>query len=271
MTRPLVPVASDVAARLAGAPLLVLLDVDGTLAPIAPRPEEAAVPPSARHAVAALAALPDVHVAFVSGRAAADVARLTGVAATWIIGNHGYEIRRPNGRAMPHHGARDEREAIAAAAREVAAATAAMPGVIIENKDWTVSVHFRLADPELVPRLRALVEGAAAAHHVRVLEGKKVLEIRPLAPVHKGTAVLELVRDVLAGRPGAAVLYMGDDTTDEDAFASLRAAVPGAVTVRVTHGDAARTAAEFTVRDPDAVVSFLDWLAQRRGGSPPAP
>ena len=264
MTRPLLPVAPDVGARLSGTPLLVMLDVDGTLAPIAERPEEAAVPPGTRRVVAALAALPGVNVAFVSGRAASDVMRLTDVRGAWVIGNHGFEIVPPGADAGSIAPLGEQRE-VAAATRELGAATAGMAGVIVEDKRYTSSVHFRLADPAIVDALRTIVARVANRHGLRVVEGKKVLEVRPHTDVHKGTAAVGLARAVLGARPGGAAVYFGDDTTDEDAFASLRAEVPVAVTARVSDTDDARTSAEFVVRDTDEVRRFLEWLERQRG------
>jgi len=83
--------------RLDGSPLVLLLDVDGTLAPIAPRPEDAEVPAATRRVLEALVARPGVHVVVVSGRSAADARRLVGVPGTWTIGNHGIETIVPDG------------------------------------------------------------------------------------------------------------------------------------------------------------------------------
>lgn len=264
MTRALLPVAADVAARLAGTPLVSMLDVDGTLAPIAPRPDDAAVPADTKRLLAALATHPGVTVAFVSGRAAADVERLAGVRGAWIVGNHGFEIVRPDGTPMTDASSGTARDAIAAALHAISETVQSMPGVIIEDKHWTASVHFRLAAQSVAPVLREIVQRAADGRGLRVMEGKKVLEIRPNRDVNKGTAALQLAREILGQRPGS-VLYVGDDATDEDAFASLRAQMPAAVTARVTHHDAARTAAEFELDDTSAVAELLRWLAAERG------
>ncbi|HKV49821.1 MAG TPA: trehalose-phosphatase [Gemmatimonadaceae bacterium] len=268
MTRPLLPVTADVATRLAGAPLLLMLDVDGTLAPIAPRPEDAAVPPDTRRVVEQLAAHPRVTVAFVSGRAASDVARLTGVPGAWVVGNHGFEIVRPDGLALDPGPLGGTRDAVAGALREIAQVVSATPGALVEDKRWTASVHFRLADAKATPALRAAIDGAAARHGLRVMEGKKVFEIRPNEDVNKGTVALRLTRELANGGNGA-VVYLGDDATDEDAFASLRASAPAAITARVTNDDGARTAAEFSLEDTNAVTRFLSWLAAERGVSAP--
>jgi trehalose-phosphatase len=276
----LLPVGDRVAARLAGRPLAVLLDVDGTLAPIAPRPEEAAVPAETRRVVAALATLPDVRVALVSGRAAADARRMVGVANVWVIGNHGFEVVSPDGGELPQPELEPWRSAIARAARRIAPLVAPVPGVLLEDKGWTLSVHYRLADPKVVPRLVESVERVAEPLGLRVMRGKMVVEVRPDVRVDKGTAVLRLVtelgavgrregviagddHDVAMSDGSGSAVFVGDDRTDEDAFRALRSRSSRAVTVRVTHGEEMTTAAEFSVEDPAAVRSFLEWLLER--------
>ncbi|HEU4584146.1 MAG TPA: trehalose-phosphatase [Gemmatimonadaceae bacterium] len=282
MSEALLPVSDRVAARLAGRPLAVLLDVDGTLAPIASRPEEAGVPAETRRVVAALAALPDVRVALVSGRTAADARRMVGVANVWVVGNHGFEVFSPDGGEVPQPELEPWRSAIARAARRIAPLVAPVPGVLLEDKGWTLSVHYRLADPQVVPRLVESVERVAQPLGLRVVRGKMVVEVRPDVRVDKGTAVLRLVtelgvvarresvvaeddHDVAASDGSGSAVYMGDDRTDEDAFRALRARSARVVTVRVTHGDEMATAAEFSVEDPSAVRSFLEWLLERAG------
>lgn len=253
---------SEVRERLNGSPLVLMLDVDGTLAPIAARPEEATVPPETRRAVAALAARsPEVRVALVSGRAASDARRLVGVANLWVVGNHGAETVGPDGETTVDPRVLPFRAAVGAAARQLAGAAAPVPGVLVENKVWSLSVHWRLADPGIVPRLRALVDDVARRHGLAVREGKAVYELRPPVPVHKGTAVLALAQSLGALAPGASLFYVGDDQTDEDAFRLLRAQVRNAVTAHVGQG---RTAAEFSLPDPGAVRELLVSLLARR-------
>nr|MBA3891979.1 trehalose-phosphatase [Gemmatimonadaceae bacterium] len=83
--------------RLDASPLIVLLDVDGTLSPIAPTPGAAFVPAATRMSVERLAAAPGVHVSLVSGRAAADARQLVGATGVWAVGNHGFERIAPDG------------------------------------------------------------------------------------------------------------------------------------------------------------------------------
>jgi trehalose 6-phosphate phosphatase len=241
--------------RFAAATVVLMLDVDGTLAPIAPRPELAAVAPETRRLLAALAARETVRVALVSGRGAADARRIVGVSNLWVIGNHGAEVVGPDGEHDVNALIAPYEPTVARAARRLGELVAPVPGVILEDKTWTLSVHYRLADRAVVPRLRGAVEAVAAQVGLRVIEGKEVFEVRPPVHVNKGTAVLALARRLSVPADRTGYLFAGDDTTDEDAFRLLRAQLPPALTVKV--GPPNATAAEFAVRDPAAVHELL--------------
>ncbi len=265
MTRPALPITPDVSSRLSGEPLLLLLDVDGTLSPIAPRPDYAVVPPATQAVLRALVALPHVHVASISGRAADDARRLVGVDGTWTIGNHGFEIAPPNAPAT----ARDDVTAYAPRIGEAARRTRELAredgGIIVEDKRWTLSVHYRLAHPRIVPELTSQVEAIATELGLRVMRGKEVLELRPPIDIDKGSAALDLARELGALDESGSVLCAGDDRTDEDAFRALRREKPAAVTVRVAHEAGEReTAAEFALPDTDAMRELLEHVLELR-------
>src|SRR5687768_11691276 len=116
VTSALLPLSSNTRARLAGTPLVVMLDVDGTLAPIVEMFDQATVPPETQRAVAKLVAEPGVHVALVSGRSAAVARRMVGVENLWVAGNHGFEIEGPNGEDFADPGVFKFRDTIATAA-----------------------------------------------------------------------------------------------------------------------------------------------------------
>jgi len=250
------------AGRLAGRPLVLLLDVDGTLAPIVAHPVLAQVPDATRRTIASLVTRPGVTVILVSGRAAHDARRVVGVERVWTVGNHGAELIDPNGDTTVDPEVSRYAEAMARTAQTLEPLVAAITGVILENKTWTLSVHYRAADERVVPRLRGVVEGVAAQYGLLVTEGKKVLEIRPPVAVDKGTAIARLVRDLGGLSADASVLFAGDDVTDEDAFRFLRENYPFAVTVHI--GDRADTAAEFTFHDTDRLRALLERLARGR-------
>ena len=264
--RPLLPLDPDTRTRLAGAPLVVMLDVDGTLAPIVSRPEDAAVPPETRAAVAVLAARDDTVVALVSGRAAGDARRIVAVSNVWVIGNHGAEVVAPTGEETVDPQVAPYESAMANARRTLAALLAPVHGALVEDKRWTLSVHYRQVDPQIVPRVQTTVAHVAREHGLRIHEGKMVHEVRPPVRVDKGTAVFALATRLGALAPAASLLFVGDDRTDEDAFRVLRHRAPHAVTVRVLDDSAADTVAEFTVPGPPAVRQLLDELGRLERG-----
>jgi trehalose-phosphatase len=258
------------ARRLCGRPLVLLLDVDGTLSPIAPRPEYAAVPDETRDVLRELARLPFAHVVLVSGRAADDARRLVGVDGLWIIGNHGFEIARPNVPPSPDDRVRPFVNVMADAVRRARELARADQGVVVEDKRWTVSIHYRLAHPGGVPQLAANVEQLARELGLRMTRGKEVFELRPPVDVDKGTASVALADELGALRRDASLLCAGDDRTDEDAFRALRAAQPGCVTVRVgAESSGLESLAEFRVDDTNEMRELLETvLALQRHGTP---
>jgi trehalose 6-phosphate phosphatase len=197
-----VPEAADLLAPLAREPgrSAIVLDVDGTLAPIVARPELAEVPEATRAELRRLVAR-YLLVACVSGRAGEDAERLVGVPGVTVVGNHGLELDpRAQGYAARMARFRD---------------TVALP---VEDKGLSLSYHYREAADEAAARA-ALEEVAerARAEGLDARWGRKVLEIRPPVAADKGTAVR-----ILLERAGAGLgLYAGDDTTDLDAFAGL--------------------------------------------------
>lgn len=269
MATPALPITPALARRLCGRPLVLLLDVDGTLSPIAPRPEYAIVPPETQALLREFTALPYANVVVVTGRGAEDARRLVGVEGVWIVGNHGLEIARPNQPAEPDDLVQPFAPSIAAAAERCREIARSDPGIIVEDKRWTLSVHYRLAHPRIVPELTAQVEAIAAELHLRMTRGKEVLELRPPVDIDKGTAAENLASTLGALRHGASLLCAGDDRTDEDAFRALRAAQPACVTVRVgLDGVQLDTIAEFCVSDTDEMRELLGAvLSLQRDGT----
>jgi trehalose 6-phosphate phosphatase len=245
---PLAPLRADPGA---GA---VLLDVDGTLAPIAPHPDRSAVPAAT---LATLARLADrcALVACVSGRAARDAARLVPVPGIVVAGNHGLELLE-DGAARWADGVERWLPAVRAAA-DALGPVALAAGGWVEDKGATLTVHVREApDPD---RARALLEERGvpviAAQGLAWRWGRMALEARPPVDVDKGTCV----RDLVASRPAVACsLYAGDDLTDLDA---LRAVDIG-IAVRSDETPAAvLDAATLVVEGPAALADLLAGLA----------
>jgi trehalose-phosphatase len=239
-----------------GVPLAVLLDYDGTLVAIRPRPDLARLTPERRDELRGLGRR--ALVAVVSGRPLAEIRRMVGLPRLVYLGNHGLEIRA-HGRTWVHPEAARRAELIAKTVEAVRAGTKGLAGVIVEDKGLTATVHFRLAARRHLALIRAVVtdEVGRSRGGLIVCRGKKVLEIRPHVPWDKGQGVLEVLRRAGGRRPPFPV-YIGDDRTDEDAFRSLRAK---GLTIRVGRGG--RTLARWRLSGVDAVWAFLAALRSR--------
>ncbi|MEA2346582.1 MAG: trehalose 6-phosphate phosphatase [Thermoleophilaceae bacterium] len=219
-------VASPTAETPAGvlAPLIddparaaVLFDIDGTIAPIVDKAEDAYVPPSTSSLLGQLARRYAL-VACVSGRSAAEARRMVGVGSILYVGMHGAERLGP-GATQPQ--LRTELEPWTAKVREFTESVTdgfRLLGIRIEDKGPIVALHWRRAPDEAAARRRLddVAETAVAAG-LNTHWGRKVLEIRPPVEISKRLAVRDLVLE--AGASGA--LFAGDDTTDLDAFDAL--------------------------------------------------
>ena len=184
---------------------------------------------------------------------------MVGVANVWAIGNHGAEIVAPSGEETIDPQVAPYQVPMAQVRNALTALLEPVAGVLVEDKHWTLSIHYRQADPHVLPRLQSTVERVATEAGLKVHAGKMVFEVRPPVRVDKGTAVFALARRLGALADGATLLYVGDDRTDEDAFRMLRHRAPGALTIRVAE-EAAETVAELVVPDPPAVRHLLESL-----------
>jgi len=240
--------------------LVLLLDFDGTLAPIVERPELAAMPDETRRALDRLLARPGVEAAIVSGRGLADARERAGIPGIAYAGNHGMEIRGP-GIDRVHPEAAAARPVLERAAAGLRAALDGIPGAWVEDKQLTLSVHHRQTPPGRVPEVHETVRRVAGGlEGVHLTEGKQVLEVRPNVDWNKGKAVLFLLEQM---RPpaGAAILYFGDDRTDEDAFRALAGHSSSAEGVLVVEHPPEHTAATSFVHTPAEVGEVFAALA----------
>ena len=197
----------------------ILCDIDGTLAPIVARPDDAAVPRRAREALDALAGRYEL-VACVSGRRAAEARRIVGLESLSYFGNHGLERLAPGAREPQLDPAtRPRAERVRRFAHEHSTAELERLGVRFEDKDAIRAFHFRGApDEEAARRALERIAEAATGQGLHPHWGRKVLEIRPTGEIDKGTAVAAAV----AERGIVLALFGGDDATDLDAFRRLR-------------------------------------------------
>jgi trehalose 6-phosphate phosphatase len=254
---------------LAARPCGLFCDIDGTLSAIAPTPEAAALLPGVAELLDQLRTRLAL-VALVSGRAAADARRMAGLAGVIYIGNHGLErIEEDAAEVQVFPEAEPYVEAVNDTLDDLDATLAArFPGVRIERKGVTGSIHVRNApDPDAAEdAVSRAITTIAVPKGLRVTRGRRILEVRPPVAVDKGVAVAALIRE--RGLRGA--LYLGDDTTDLDAFRALRQLTDeGAclgVSVAVLSPEAPpelAATADITLPDIASVPPLLRWLLAR--------
>lgn len=261
--------ATFVAQRSAGHPVLVASDFDGVLAPLLDDPSASAPTAAAAAALERLAALPqaDVRLALVSGRDLATLAQLSGApVGTSLVGSHGAEqghvvaasadaetsgvegtssVERHPFALTP-----DERATLDGVRAGLEAVAAEAEGAWVEDKPSAAVLHTRRAEPGAAERAGDAARAVGARYGAHTMTGKDVVEIAVL-DTSKGLALTRL-RDELGA---AAVLYMGDDVTDERAFEVL---APTDVTVKVGAGE---TAARFRVASVDEAAQVLATVA----------
>ncbi|MCB0115139.1 MAG: trehalose-phosphatase [Caldilineaceae bacterium] len=250
------------ARRLAGRTPALFLDYDGTLTPIVDRPEDAVIAPSMRQAVADLAQRCPVCV--VSGRDRRTVQRLMGINDLIVAGSHGFDIWSPDDGHIEHAVGEEFGELMASVKQHVSAALADVDGAIVEPKAASVAVHYRLASAEGRRRIAAVVEDVLARHpnQLKQTPGKMVYEIQPQIDWDKGKAVHYLLDALDLNLEEIVPLYLGDDTTDEDAFQALSGHGIGIFVGALDDPEiAGRTsAADFILYNVDEVERFLREL-----------
>lgn len=241
--------------RLASTPrLLVALDFDGTVSPFVDDPYAARVIPEAAASIARLAALPRTWVAFVSGRPLESLVRVTeSDENAFLIGSHGAEVRLHGDDVAPAVDD-DERRRLDELGAALSTLVAEMPGSMLEHKPLGFGVHTRSVDPMRVAEVHA--ESRAAAGRVGgflARDGKDILEFA-VRDSTKGDGIEYLRARVDA----SAVLFAGDDVTDEDGFAVMQADDLG---VKVGEGP---TRATHRVADVHEMAEVLRLLAAER-------
>ena len=248
----------SVAAERPGAARALLLDVDGTLAPIAPTPEQAAVPARTLESIERVAAAGWM-VVLVSGRPIVEIRSMVPLERAVAFGSHGLEggfDGRDEGAPRLLAGIVGRLDALEA---EAAVMARDFPGVRVERKPAGLAFHDRLVPDESLPRWRKRLVGwldGEPLEGLDRLEGKRVLELRPRG-FDKGHVVREVAQRLRLSGQDRSFVAVGDDVTDEDMFDAIRG-----VGLAVLVGETERlTAASRRVESTAEVGKFLGALA----------
>jgi len=249
--------------RLQGKDLFIFLDYDGTLVPIreSPDPERSLLPVSVNKVLASLKAR-GYRIAIVSGRSLKDLKRMVGMNGLIYSGNHGLELEGPKIKFESLVSLKSRR-LIRKLKYMLVERLSGIKGVFLEDKGLTFSLHYRLVRDDEMPMVMNAFNFAVRQYAVRgeicVNRGKKIFEVKPSVNWDKGRMVHWLLARHRFASGGKEIfpVFIGDDTTDEDAFRALR---KEGLTVFV--GKPKKSLAGYYVKNPSEVRELLMRIAR---------
>lgn len=245
----------EVECKLRDRHLFIFLDFDGTLTPIVQTPEKALLSKAAKGLLKKISRAPGLKLAFISGRSLRDIKKKIGLKGAIYSGNHGLEIEGPKLKFETPVSAR-YKKILEQLKSELDRKIAKVKGAFLEDKGLSLALHFRLVDRDEVSFVRTAFHEAVILHlvknRIKIKEGKKVLEVRPLLEWDKGKVVLWLLSREKFMRFDTFPVYIGDDATDEDAFGALKRT---GLTIFV--GRPKRSLAQYYLKDTGEVHEFL--------------
>ncbi|MCR4337240.1 MAG: trehalose-phosphatase [Candidatus Omnitrophica bacterium] len=235
--------------------LLLLLDFDGTLTPIAETPAHAILSQKTRGLLKKLAARRDITLGVISGRGLKDVQAKVGIKNIIYAGNHGFEIRGPGIRFDRIN--RSQKKVMQEIHKKLVQKFSDIPEIFLEDKGITLSLHYRRVPVKMRPRVSRIFHQICNPYlqenKIKIGRGKKVFEVRPPVDWGKGRAVEWLLKR--SRNKKVWPIYIGDDQTDEDAFEVLRGQG-----LSVVVGKRAKSCAQYHLKNPAEVTKFLQRL-----------
>ena len=234
----------------------VFLDYDGTLTPIVSHPENAWLADSMRQTLRELAAR--APVAILSGRDLDDVRRRVNIDAIVYAGSHGFDIAGPRG--LRRQVAADFLPKLDIAEKELRGALDGILDAQVEPKHFSIAAHYRNVRENDILMVKQAVDEVAARHReLRSMDGKKVYEVLPDIDWDKGKAVLWLLETLELEHRDVRPIYIGDDSTDEDAFRALKQRGVGILVTEQPR----RSVARYVLKDSGEVELLLRHLTAR--------
>ena len=227
-------------------------DYDGTLTPIVQRPNLAKLAFSMKNILLQLSK--KYHLALISGRKKEDLIDQVGIPDIFYAGNHGLDINGP-GISMTFPLVKKYLPIIENITHHLDKALSSFPGVILEKKKISVAIHYRMVSKEDLPELRSILKNSLKGKlkYIRILKGKKVFEFLPNIEWNKGKAIIWIMNTLGLSWAEHRVFYLGDDTTDEDAFRVLRTRGIGILVSEKTR----KSSADFRLSSPEEVKKWI--------------
>lgn len=247
-------ICSGKEALFCGKKLVFFLDYDGTLTPIVDRPQDAKISDQMKAVVQALSK--KCLVAVVSGRMREDVENLLGIKGLIYAGSHGFDILG-SGVSMIEPRAEKIIPLVDQLTKEFKDRVGDISGVIIEEKKFSIAIHYRLARADDFGKIKEVVDEIVTRHkELRLLHGKKVFEIMPAIHWNKGMAIRWIMKTLNISWSDSSVVYIGDDTTDEDAFRVVRSRGKAILVSQENYP----SSADFIVKNPDEVKKLFEQI-----------
>lgn len=240
--------------------ILILLDFDGTLSPIRETPAKANVPKETKELLRRLSESPFCELAVISGRPVNDLKEKLDLSQVIYSGNHGLELEGPKIKFKAQVPAKYV-SILRKIKEELQNKLSAIKGVLLEDKGFSLGLHYRLVDEKGIPAVKDIFKQATIAYvaenNIKIVCGKMVLEVRPPVEWDKGRAALWLLarQQFKQGRDKVLSIYIGDDITDEDAFRVLE---NKGLTVFV--GSPRKSSAQYYLKNTKEVVKFLKQI-----------
>ncbi len=236
----------------------IALDYDGTLTPIVNDPRQAFLPDESAQIVKELSK--QLPLTVISGRSRQDVKGLVGIDNVIYAGDHGLDIGFPDGKTFLHEKAQEQTTPLQTCYDKITQKLSDIEGLWVEKKNFALAVHYRnIQEEDNIPfTKKVLVNILNSFPGLRLTEGKKVFEIRPKIDWDKGKALhhlLELTQEKYKENKWAP-LYIGDDTTDEDAFNAIKNDGVGVI----VKGKNDETSARYVLENTHEVCKFLEKI-----------
>ena len=236
--------------------VLIFLDYDGTIVPITSTPQEVKLPKLSRTLLKNINHQHTISVGVVSGRSLEELKNQIHIPGLIYAGNHGLEWEI-NGKKHRLRNLSKYLRHLSRVKKILLHLVRDYPGVIIEDKRFTLAIHYRKIDRKLLSSFRtylhSLLNPLLGSLPIRLSEGKKIYEIRPATGWTKGDFVEFVINKIVQTSSNYLVIYIGDDITDEDVFAKLS----NIVSVKVGRG---KTEAKYYLTNYQETILFLKWV-----------
>lgn len=248
--------------EITGKYVLLMLDYDGTLVPLARKPDQALLPPQSKKLLQQLSQNSNCEVIIISGRTLCDIKRMVGLRNIIYSGNHGLEVEGPKIKFQSFIPLR-YKKILKKIKKQLQEELSGVAGAWVEDKGPILSVHYRLVAPEKIPTVKTIFQENTMVDRlcgdIKTKSGKMILEIKPPVVWDKGKVVLWLLarQTFLQESQGILPVYMGDDVTDEDAFRALH---NKGWTISV--GQSKNSAAQYYLNNPQEISKFLQEILE---------